>query len=598
MFFTTDERLVNADTDIFPDIYERSGGTTTLVSAGEINGNGANNAVLGGASSDGSKAFFNTTEQLVSADTDSSQDLYERSGGTTTLVSAGEINGNGELAAIFSGASSDGSKVFFITFEQLVSADTDSSQDVYERSGGTTTRVSAGEINGNGAIAATFSGASSDGSKVFFTTAEQLVSADTDSSQDVYERSGGTTTRVSAGEINGNGGIAVTFSGASSDGSKVFFSTAEQLVSADTDSAADVYERASGTTKLVSANLDEAPPETTIDSGPADGAITNDTTPTFGFSSNEAGSTFQCSLVAQGQPADFATPCSGPGDTHTPSPALSDGPYTVSVRAKDAANNTDPTPASRNFTVDTIPPSLSITSGPTGPTNNQRPTFGFTAEPGSTVECSVDQGGANFAACSAAGSHQPASNLADGNWTFRVRATDVASNTDTKTQAFSVDTTPAPADPAPGGDGGGDSGGGEGDGGGGGDQTPPGGTDSDDSIDGTEQADVIDGLAGDDLITGGLGDDRLMGGLGDDEVAGGDNDDDVSGGDGDDIIRGGKGKDKLDGEAGNDSVFGGRGKDKVEAADGETDVVSCGKGPDTVNADPQDEIGKNCEKVK
>ncbi len=174
--------------------------------------------------------FFTTLSQLVSADTDSSQDLYERSGGTTTRVSAGEINGNGAIAASFSRASSDGSKVFFHTQEQLVSADTDASTDVYERSGGTTTRVSAGEINGNGGIASVLNGISSDGSKAFFSTTEQLVSADTDSSQDLYERSGGTTTRVSAGAINGNGANNASFSGASSDGSKVFFVTAEQLV--------------------------------------------------------------------------------------------------------------------------------------------------------------------------------------------------------------------------------------------------------------------------------------------------------------------------------------------------------------------------------
>ena len=50
------------------------------------------------------------------------------------------MNGNGAFDADFVGASSDGSKVFFRTFEKLVSGDTDSGQDIYERSGGTTTR--------------------------------------------------------------------------------------------------------------------------------------------------------------------------------------------------------------------------------------------------------------------------------------------------------------------------------------------------------------------------------------------------------------------------------------------------------------------------
>src|SRR5205823_2510886 len=120
-------------------------------------------------------------------------------------VSAGVINGNGALAATFAGSSADGTRVFFTTLEQLVSTDTDSQVDVYERSGGTTKLVSAGQINGNGALAAAFAGSSDDGTRVFFTTNEPLVPADTDSSGDVYERSGGTTTLVSAGQINGNG---------------------------------------------------------------------------------------------------------------------------------------------------------------------------------------------------------------------------------------------------------------------------------------------------------------------------------------------------------------------------------------------------------
>src|SRR5437773_1104170 len=78
--------------------------------------------------------------------------------------------------------------------------------------------VSAGEINGNGAFDTAFSGASADGSRVFFTTGEKLVAGDTDASHDVYERSGGSTKRVSAGQINGNGSFDAYFEGASADG--------------------------------------------------------------------------------------------------------------------------------------------------------------------------------------------------------------------------------------------------------------------------------------------------------------------------------------------------------------------------------------------
>ncbi len=77
---------MSGDTDIYDDIYERSGGTTTQVSQGEINGNGAFFADFIDASSDGLKVFFRTDEPLVSGDTNGEYDFYERSGGTTKLV--------------------------------------------------------------------------------------------------------------------------------------------------------------------------------------------------------------------------------------------------------------------------------------------------------------------------------------------------------------------------------------------------------------------------------------------------------------------------------------------------------------------------------
>jgi hypothetical protein len=253
VFFETSEKLVGADTDTETDIYERSGGGTKRVSAGQINGSGAFAASFNGASADGTRIFFATFERLVAADTDSVQDIYERSGGTTKLVSAGQINGNGPTGSFFGIASADGTRVFFATQEQLVAGDTDSSFDTYERSGGTTTLVSAGQINGNGAFDAFLRGASADGTRVFFETQEKLIGADTDSNQDVYERSAGTTKRVSAGQVNGNGAFGVLFRGASADGKRVFFTTSEQLVGTDSDGGDDIYERVGSTTKLVSA---------------------------------------------------------------------------------------------------------------------------------------------------------------------------------------------------------------------------------------------------------------------------------------------------------------------------------------------------------
>ena len=205
IFFQSNEALVTADTDTRMDIYERSGATTTLLSTGPAGGNGAFNASFSANSADGTRVFFRTSEQLVSGDTDTTQDLYERFNGTTTLMSTGPAGGNGPFQVIFSGISQDGSKVFFDTAESLVAGDTDGWRDVYQRSAGTTTLVSTGALGGNGQFDATYAGKSQDGARVFFHTDEPLEGSDVDTSQDVYARSGGATSHLSIGPAGGNG---------------------------------------------------------------------------------------------------------------------------------------------------------------------------------------------------------------------------------------------------------------------------------------------------------------------------------------------------------------------------------------------------------
>jgi hypothetical protein len=65
-------------------------------------------------------------------------------------------------------------------------------------------------------------------------------------------------------------------------------------------------------------------------------------------------------------------PCTSPKEY----PNLTDGTHFFEVRAKDSAGNVDPTPASRRFTIDTIPPETTITSHPSDP-SGATPTFEF-----------------------------------------------------------------------------------------------------------------------------------------------------------------------------------------------------------------------------
>ena len=173
--------------------------------------------------------------------------------------------------------------------------------------------------------------------------------------------------------------------------------------------------------------VDADPPDTTITVGP--GGPTADATPTFEMAADEPGSGFECRV----DDGAFAS-CTSPFTTGR----LEDGRHTLDVRAVDPAGNTDPSPASRTFTVDTDPPQTSITAGPFGPTGDATPEFEFTGDsPGTTFECRVD-GGA-FAACQ---SPHPAGDLADGEHTFEVRAIDPAGNADPTpaTRTFTVDT--------------------------------------------------------------------------------------------------------------------------------------------------------------
>ena len=175
--------------------------------------------------------------------------------GQTTLVSTVPAGGNGAFGASFAGASTDGTRVFFETDEPLLGADTDAQFDVYERSAGQTTLLSTGPAGGNGAFGAAISGNSADGARVFFETDESLVSADTDTQQDAYERSGGQTTLLSTGPAGGNGALDAFVTGASADGARVFVGTEESLVSADTDAETDIYVR-----RIVVAPANAAPP--------------------------------------------------------------------------------------------------------------------------------------------------------------------------------------------------------------------------------------------------------------------------------------------------------------------------------------------------
>ena len=174
--------------------------------------------------------------------------------------------------------------------------------------------------------------------------------------------------------------------------------------------------------------IDTVAPGTTIDSTPA--AATQDTTPTFAFSSPEAGSTFQVRIGGGAWTTETSPLTLGP---------LAEGTYTFEVRATDAAGNVDASPASFTFTVDTSPANTTITSAPATASSSTSASFSFTAsDAGPGFECRID-GGA-FADCSSPASY---TGLTEAAHTFEARAEDAAGNVDPTpaTHAWTVDLT-------------------------------------------------------------------------------------------------------------------------------------------------------------
>ena len=179
-------------------------------------------------------------------------------------------------------------------------------------------------------------------------------------------------------------------------------------------------------------NIDTVAPDTSITSAPA--SLSNSASATFSFTSNESGVTFECRLNS----AAFSA-CTSP----TTYDALTNSTYSFQVRAVDAAGNTDDTPASHTWTVDTVAPNASILGGPSGYVNSATATFSFTSNDATaTLLCSLD--GASYSPCASPATY---TNLSNGSHTFQVTATDGAGNTDTTpaSQTWIVDTV-APTD--------------------------------------------------------------------------------------------------------------------------------------------------------
>ena len=174
---------------------------------------------------------------------------------------------------------------------------------------------------------------------------------------------------------------------------------------------------------------------------------TNVATPTFAFQSVDAAASFKCSLTPLGAP-DALQNCTSPvtygataagGSTAAIGSAipLADGAYVFKVEGIGAAGTSFLN--SYLFRIDTVLPVVSITSSPASPSNDNTPTFGFTADKaGTTLHCSLSTGADNFQLCTSPLTYpaQP-----DGAYTFKVFGVDPAGNQSaTVSSALTIDT--------------------------------------------------------------------------------------------------------------------------------------------------------------
>jgi Ca2+-binding RTX toxin-like protein len=100
--------------------------------------------------------------------------------------------------------------------------------------------------------------------------------------------------------------------------------------------------------------------------------------------------------------------------------------------------------------------------------------------------------------------------------------------------------------------------------------------------------DNVDGGAGADSLSGGAGNDQLKGNSGNDTLSGGDGNDFLNGAAGNDLLTGDGGNDTLLGGGGTDTLDGGAGDDFVNGQGGQADIVAGGGGTDTLRGGASD----------
>lgn len=198
--------------------------------------------------------------------------------------------------------------------------------------------------------------------------------------------------------------------------------------------------------------LEKVAPVSTI-TYPTAGAYITSSKPTFTWTVTDSGSGVDSSTISIKIDSGAAVTSgitktaitNGYRCSYTPGAALSEGSHTVIVNAKDNDGNSA-TAKSASFTVDTVPPTLTITSPPEGLITNQGTvtvsgtTNDATSSP-VTISIKVNGGAAVTPTVAANGSFSSDVTLTTGSNTITIVATDSAGKATTITRTVALDTS-------------------------------------------------------------------------------------------------------------------------------------------------------------
>lgn len=222
---------------------------------------------LSAVSGDGRYVVFQSiASNLVSGDTNNAYDIFLRDtqSEVTTCISVDTSGypGNGDSYSLYPASISDDGR--YVAFESkssnLVPGDVNGAADIFVRDTqtGTTSLVSVDSEGHQGIFWSEAPAISADGRYVAFGSyASNLVSGDTNSAADVFlhDRQTGTTTLVSVDSSGLQGNDGSDFPSISADGRYIaFYSMTSNLVSEDTNERIDIFLRdmLAGTTTRVS----------------------------------------------------------------------------------------------------------------------------------------------------------------------------------------------------------------------------------------------------------------------------------------------------------------------------------------------------------